>query len=82
MPRNNLKTARRAAGLTQQAVADKVGVTIRFYRMVESGARTGSYEMWDKLEDLFQIHQRVLRECSSKETVNGDVEKVCDTDKV
>lgn len=82
MPRNNLKTARRAAGLTQQAVADKVGVTIRFYRMVESGERTGSYEMWDKLEDLFQIHQRVLRECSSKESVNGDVEKVCDADKV
>ena len=60
--RKNLKAARRAAGLTQQDVADKLGIDIRYYKSFESGERLGGIEHWDKLEDLFKVHQRVLRE--------------------
>lgn len=60
--RENLKRARKAARMTQQQVADKVGITLRYYQNIEEGSRIGSFEIWDKLEELFNIHQRKLRE--------------------
>lgn len=60
--RKNLKKARKSAGLTQQAVADKMGISLRYYQQIEAGDRTGDFEIWDNLEDLTKIHQRVLRE--------------------
>ncbi len=63
--RKNLKEARQRAGLTQKQVADKLGISERYYRFIESGTRSGDFEIWDTLEDLFSIHQRLLREISS-----------------
>ena len=60
--RPNLKKARLEAGLTQQQLADKLGVSLRYYKYIEAGQVTGHVELWDELEDLFDIHQRVLRE--------------------
>ncbi len=62
--RKNLQTARKAAGLTQQEMADKLGIGLRHYKKIESGETLGSIEIWDELEDLFSVHQRVLREMS------------------
>lgn len=59
--RLNLKTARRRAGLTQQQVADRLGITLRYYKDIESGVKLGAIDLWDMLEDLFGIHQRELR---------------------
>jgi len=59
--RHNLKKARMDAGLTQEGLAELLGISSRYYRMIESGTRDGDFEMWDMLEDLFKIHQRVLR---------------------
>lgn len=64
--RKNLKEARKAAGLTQQQVADKVGISVRYYQKIEDGSRTGDFGIWDDLEDLFNIHQRVLRRLEDK----------------
>lgn len=60
--RNNLKNARMTKGMTQQGVADYLGIGLRYYQKIESGDRTGDFEIWDNLEDLFSIHQRILRE--------------------
>lgn len=60
--RANLKAARKEKGLTQQAVADRIGVSIRYYKAMESGERLGAIDLWDALENLLGIHQRVLRE--------------------
>ncbi len=60
--RENLKQARKVAGLTQQAMAEKLGVSTRQYQRIESGTSQGTFEMWDALEDLTGVHQRVLRE--------------------
>lgn len=60
--RENLKNARLKAGMTQQQVAEHLNVSARHYKYMESGHTTGNVELWDKLEDLFNIHQRVLRE--------------------
>lgn len=63
--RENLKDARKAAGLTQQAMADKLGLTLNHYQKIEYGILGGSFEVWDALEDLLGIHQRILRATSS-----------------
>ena len=60
--RENLKAARKAAGLTQQQMADRLGIHERYYKAIESEERLGAIWMWDKLEDLLGINQRVLRE--------------------
>lgn len=62
MARENLKAARKAAGFTQQAMANKLGLSLRYYQQIEAGDRTGDFEIWDNLEDITGIHQRILRE--------------------
>ncbi len=63
--RKNLKEARQKAGMTQKEVAKNLNISERYYRFIESGKRDGDFDIWDSLEDLFEIHQRVLRELSS-----------------
>ena len=60
--RKNLQSARKAAGLTQQAMADKLGIGLRHYKKIESGKTLGSIDLWDKIEDAVGVNQRVLRE--------------------
>lgn len=60
--RKNLQTARKAAGLTQQEMADRIFVTLRHYKYIEAGKVNGSINLWDRMEDIFNVHQRVLRE--------------------
>ena len=59
--RETLKKARQDAGLTQKQVAEYLKIDIRYYKAVESGERLGSIWIWDKLEDLLHINQRILR---------------------
>ena len=60
--RRKLQSARKDAGMTQQAMADKLGITLRYYQQIEAGDRTGDFSVWDALEDITGIHQRILRE--------------------
>lgn len=60
--REKLKQARKAKGLTQQQMADKLGISLVYYQKIEAGDRTGDFFIWDTLEDITGIHQRVLRE--------------------
>ena len=62
MARENLKAARKAKGLTQQQMAEKLGISIRYYQQIEAGDRTGDFVIWDTLEDITGTHQRILRE--------------------
>lgn len=58
--RQNLKNARKDKDMTQQQVADYLHTDVRYYKQIESGERLGSIKMWDALEDLFFIHQRIV----------------------
>ncbi|MCX4299172.1 MAG: helix-turn-helix transcriptional regulator [Lachnospiraceae bacterium] len=60
--RKNLKEARQKAGMTQQQMADKLGLTLGHYQKIEYNKLNGSFEVWDALEDILGIHQRKLRE--------------------
>lgn len=62
--RKNLKEAHRRAGLTQQQMADELGISLRYYQNIEAGDRTGDFVLWDEMEDITGIHQRILREIS------------------
>ena len=62
--RKNLKEARQKAGMTQQQMADELDISLRYYQNIETGDRTGDFTLWDTLEDITGIHQRVLREIS------------------
>ena len=62
--RQNLKQARLQKGITQQQVADKLHITLRHYKAIEYGERLGSIEIWDNIEDIFEVNQRILREIS------------------
>lgn len=59
--RENLKVARKALKMTQQAMADKLGISLVYYQKIEAGDRTGDFEIWDALEDITGVHQRILR---------------------
>jgi len=60
--REKLKAARKAKGLTQKQVAEYLEITEQHYQRIEYGTTIGKIELWDRLEDLFSIHQRTLRE--------------------
>lgn len=62
--RQKLKEARQKAGLTQQQMADRLEISLRYYQNIEAGDRTGDFTLWDTLEDITGIHQRILRELS------------------
>lgn len=62
--RSKLKEARQKAGMTQQQMADTLGIHLRYYKAIESGERLGGIDLWDTLEDLTGVHQRTLREIS------------------
>ena len=64
MSREKLKKARKEAGLTQQQMADMLGISLRYYQNIETGDRTGDFVLWDTLEDITGIRQRILRELS------------------
>ena len=55
--RENLKKARKEKNMTQKQVAECLNIAERYYKQIESGERLGSVEIWDNLEDLFNIHQ-------------------------
>ena len=50
--------------MTQRQVAEYLGISENAYQNIEYGKRIGRIETWDRLEDLFGVHQRLLREIS------------------
>lgn len=65
--RENLKRARLDAGMTQQRVAERVGISLRHYCKIEAGDVVGSISVWDSLEDLFGVNQRSLRQTGQED---------------
>lgn len=60
--REKLRKARKDAGMTQQQMADRLGISLRYYKKIEHGEMLGSIDIWDRLEDITGVHQRILRE--------------------
>lgn len=58
--RDRLRSERKTRKWTQPQIAEQIGVTVRTYQNYESGHRTPSLEVANKLEDLFGLPQREL----------------------
>ena len=56
-----LERIRREIGWTRPVLAYKAGVTSDFIYMLERGLREGRLAVWDKLEELLGVPQKVLR---------------------
>lgn len=41
--------------LTQKEMADKIGISIGAYQLIESGKRVGSTKTWMKIQELFKL---------------------------
>lgn len=63
--REQLKQARKQAGMTQQQMAEKLEISLRYYQHIEAGQRTGDFTLWDSFEDITGVHQRILRKNES-----------------
>lgn len=63
--RENLRAARKDKDMSQEAIAELLDISARQYQRIEIGKSSGSYRIWDYLEDLFNIPQRKLREIST-----------------
>lgn len=70
--RENLQAARKSKGMTQQQVAEYLGISLNYYQKLEAGDRGGDFPIWDALEDLTGIHQRILRETQGKHPAQGE----------
>lgn len=55
MERTELKIRRIAKKMTQQQVAEKMGVSVATYSFIESGKRSGSIENWAKIRELLGL---------------------------
>lgn len=53
--RNDLKVLRVKNKMTQQQLADKLGVSVVTYNLIEQGKRQGSKDFWFKLQQLFNL---------------------------
>lgn len=62
MARERLKAERVRLGYTQEQMAEILDVKPRQYKYIEAGTSLGRIPMWDKLEDITGVNQRVLRE--------------------
>ena len=73
--RQALINVRKQAQLTQQKLGGMVGLTGGEIGNIERAIVNSSPEIWDKLEDLFNIPQRTLREIFEVEEVYHPLEK-------
>ena len=42
-------------------MVDRLNTSLRHYKAIESGERLGSIQIWDMLEDILNVNQRILR---------------------
>ncbi len=62
-----IKTLRRALGLTQQALADKTEVSRIYIQALESGRRTPSMKLLNRLADALEVEvQDLVKSVSSQ----------------
>lgn len=53
--REALKKARKAAGLTQKQLAERVGCSRENYAMLETGKSDGSIKVWKAIREALNI---------------------------
>lgn len=51
----NIKKAREKAGLTQEQLAEKVGIHVNYYAQIERGEKTPAFKRLEKIYKILKI---------------------------
>lgn len=62
MRRTLLNNTRKERGISARQMAEQLGISRRYYLEIESGSKTGRTDIWDGIEDILGVNQRILRE--------------------
>lgn len=46
--------------MTQLDVAEKIGISLSLYNLIENGKRVGSIETWGKIQKLFSLSDKEM----------------------
>lgn len=46
--------------MTQSDVAEKIGISLSLYNLIENGKRVGSIETWKKIQKLFSLSDKEM----------------------
>ena len=46
--------------MTQLDVAEKIGISLSLYNLIENGKRVGSIETWKKIQKLFSLSDKEM----------------------
>lgn len=48
--------------ITQKAISEMLGISLRMYQYMEQGKREGKGWIWDRISKIFAIDQTILRQ--------------------
>lgn len=71
--RNIYKTCRKAAGLTQEAAAERLGISVESLRAYETGQRMPPDEVVEAMSDLYNTLYLIVRHVREKNAMYGRV---------
>lgn len=73
--RQRLKEARLNAGLTQEKMAEMLGISLRHYKYIESGKTQGAIGLWDQMEDMFDVISGFF--AATQKIIGRDIQDIC-----
>ena len=71
--RNIYKACRKAAGLTQEAAAERLGISVESLRAYETGQRVPPDEVVEAMSDLYNTLYLIVRHVREKSAMYGRV---------
>lgn len=60
MRTEKMKILRITHNMTQSDVAEKIGISLSLYNLIENGKRVGSIETWKKIQELFSLSDKEM----------------------
>lgn len=72
--RDKLIALRRASGMTQNDMAQKIGVSLRHYKGLEAGTTEGSVKVWKQIARVFNTTIDILIEQHDEPTKSSVAE--------
>ncbi len=60
MRTEKMKIVRITHNMTQSDVAEKIGISLSLYNLIENGKRVGSIETWKKIQKLFSLSDKEM----------------------
>lgn len=64
--RTKLKLLRVERNWTQKDVAEKIGIAVPSYALIERGNRFGSHKTWEKIKALYNLKDKDMYEIQTQ----------------